>query len=500
MRYIFIHLLILVCSISIMHSVSAQTDNYWSWSFNTPSTLLAGSVTGGGAGPSAVYYNPALIDQENIPNFSLSANLISLQFFKATNIAGEGNDAKQFVFKIQPRFISYTLDNKNEKIGIEVAILTPISEEIRYSGQYLDTLDVINRMLGDEVYSGYLNYSRRYDDLWFGGGLSYRFSDQFFIGMSGFASVKTLKYQYIEEAKAYPKGDSVVINGNYEPSYIATVGFQEEFKYWFVSLIYKLGIQYRTANNRLSVGLNLTLPDIPVIGRGDVRKEISRSNIFNDDEGEFVSNENVIGTEEDIKVRVKNPFSAALGLQFISANMNSTISFNMEYFNKIDPYAIVNSTNQVSWLQNTPSTELPLNDFLSYTFEARSVTNAAVGFKQVISSSFYVLAGFRTDFTAISAENEDINSKITSVDQIQINKYHITFGPVWKFKRYKIITGLQYTLGRNNDTFQRVNYSNPIEYNPSTDQSLVGIGRTSAEAALNEIALFFGFSIDLNHE
>jgi hypothetical protein len=82
-----------------MHSASAQTDNYWSWSFNTPSTLLAGSVTGGGAGPSAVYYNPALIDQENIPNFSLSANLISLQFFKARNIAGEGNDAKQFVFR-----------------------------------------------------------------------------------------------------------------------------------------------------------------------------------------------------------------------------------------------------------------------------------------------------------------------------------------------------------------------------------------------------------------
>ena len=154
MRYIFIHLLIIVGSISITHSVSAQTDNYWSWSFNTPSIILAGSVTGGGAGPSAVYYNPALIDQENIPNFSLSANLISLQFFKATNIAGEGNDAKQFVFKIQPRFISYTLDNKNEKIGIEVAILTPVSEEIRYSGQYMDTLDVINRMLGDEVYSG----------------------------------------------------------------------------------------------------------------------------------------------------------------------------------------------------------------------------------------------------------------------------------------------------------------------------------------------------------
>jgi hypothetical protein len=355
-------------------------------------------------------------------------------------------------------------------------------------------------MLGDEVYSGYLNYSRRYDDLWFGGGLSYRFSDQFYIGMSGFGSVKTLKYQYVEEAKAYSKGDSVFINGNYEPRYIATVGFQEEFKYWYVSLIFKLGLQYRTANNRLSVGLNLTFPDIPVIGRGDVRKEISRSNIFNDDEGEFVSNENVIGTAENINVRVKNPFSVALGLQFITANMKSTISINMEYFNKIDPYAIVKSTYQASWLPNTPSIKLPVNDFQSYTFMAGSITNAAVGFKQVIASSFYLLTGFRTDFSASRSDNEDSISKITSVDQIQIDKYHISFGPVWKFKRYKIITGLQYTLGRNNDTFQRVNYSNPIEYNPATDQSLVGVDRTAAEAALNEIALFFGVTIDLNDE
>lgn len=179
----------IVFSIQIT-TVIAQSDNYWSWNFNTASTLLAGAVTGGSAGPSAVYYNPALIDQENIPNFALSANLIYIQFFRANNIAGEGNDANQFVFKIQPRFISYTLDSKNEKLGVEVAILSPVSDEIRYTGQYNDKLDVIRRTLGDETYTGYLNYTRRYDDTWVGGGLSYGFSEQFYIGMSGFYQLK----------------------------------------------------------------------------------------------------------------------------------------------------------------------------------------------------------------------------------------------------------------------------------------------------------------------
>jgi hypothetical protein len=57
---------------------------------------------------------------------------------------------------------------------------------------------------------------------------------------------------------------------------------------------------------------------------------------------------------------------------------------------------------------------------------------------------------------------------------------------------------LQYTFGRDRNTPQRINYSDPIEYNPATDQSLVGDGRTPAEAALDEIALFFGVTIDIN--
>jgi hypothetical protein len=477
--------------------LQAQSENYWSWNFNTPSTLLGGAVTGGSAGPSAVYYNPALIDQENISNFSLSANLISLQFFKAENIAGEGYDAEQFVFKVQPRFISYTLDNKNEKLGVELTVLTPVSEEIRYSGQYFSSLDVIKRTAGDETYSAYLNYARKYDDIWFGGGLSYRFSPQFYMGISGFASTKTLKYQYAESPKAYQETDSVEVGGNYESSYIAASWFQEEFQYWYTSLIFKLGAQYRAANNRFSAGMNLTFPDIPLLGAGNVRKEIGRSEIYNDPEDNFVTNENVVGFEEDMKVRVKNPFSAALGIQYISENAKTTISVNMEYFHKIDAYAVVESSFQASWLPGYLSREISSNDFLSYGYEAAAVTNFAVGFQQIISPTFYFLAGFRTDFTASIEGNERFIADKFTINQIHLDKYHLTIGPVWKFQRYKIVSGIQYTTGRNKDAYQIVNYADPVEYIPETDQSLVGIDRTIAEAALTEIALFFGISIDL---
>jgi hypothetical protein len=200
-----------VLLLSVTQRCLAQSDNYWSWNFNTPSTLLAGAVVGGSAGPSAVFYNPALIDHDNIPSLSLSASLISLKFFRAENLAGESIDANKTIAKVQPRFISYIIPKKNERLGLEAAVLSPVSEEMRYTIQYFDELDIIQRTEGPETYSGYLKYSRTYDDTWIGFGTSYRLSDNFYIGGSTFLSVKTFEYQYRTLAQAYQESDSVHI-------------------------------------------------------------------------------------------------------------------------------------------------------------------------------------------------------------------------------------------------------------------------------------------------
>ena len=85
MRYVLFLAMVnaFVISFSSLITVQAQSDNYWSWNFNTPSTLLAGSVVGGSAGPSAIFYNPAINDHEKVPSLSLSASLVSFQFFNA---------------------------------------------------------------------------------------------------------------------------------------------------------------------------------------------------------------------------------------------------------------------------------------------------------------------------------------------------------------------------------------------------------------------------------
>ena len=479
--------------------VFGQSDNYWSWNFNTPSTLLAGAVVGGNAGPSAMFYNPALIDHENIPTLSLSANILSLQFYDVKNVAGDGIDADKFIFKVQPRFVSYTLPTKSDRFGVEVAILSPVSDEFRFTTQHMAEIDIIKRTLGNEMYSGYLKYNRKFNDTWAGGGFSYMISDNFFVGVSSFLSVKVMNYYYQQTALAYHKTDSVMTSEGPEAKYIASSYFEEELKYWFLSFIFKAGAQFKTNSQRFSAGFNLTFPDIPIYGEADVRKQVGRSNVYNNAEGRFVSNENTLQVEEKTRVRVKNPFSIAVGAQYSTENRKNSILFTVEYFSKIDTYAVVDSDlPPPEWLPGHIIENISDFDFMSFYFEANSVTNAAIGWKQYISPSLFFLGGFRTDFTASDKEDTRYVSNKYTINQVNIDKYHITAGAVLRIKRFRVISGLQYTRGRNSGLPEMVNYADPIEYNPLTDQALEGVKQNNTEAILNEIALFFGLTVDFD--
>ena len=57
--------------------------------------------------------------------------------------------------------------------------------------------------------------------------------------------------------------------------------------------------------------------------------------------------------------------------------------------------------------------------------------------------------------------------------------------------------GIQYPFGKNKDIEQAVNYSDPVEYIPITGQSLEGMRQNNATAKINEVALFFGVTVDL---
>jgi len=86
--------------------VSSQSTNYWTRSFNEESSLLAGAVVGGGAGPTAIYYNPASISEVEASKLSLNASLFSFDIITLKNALGNNIDIGSTKFNIEPRLIS----------------------------------------------------------------------------------------------------------------------------------------------------------------------------------------------------------------------------------------------------------------------------------------------------------------------------------------------------------------------------------------------------------
>src|SRR5258706_15603931 len=106
-RPIKIGYLLMAMLLSVSHSLLAQSTNYWSRSFNEESSLLSGAVVGGGAGPSAIYYNPASISEVVASKLTLNASLSSVEFIGIKNALGDELNLSSTRIALEPRFLSF---------------------------------------------------------------------------------------------------------------------------------------------------------------------------------------------------------------------------------------------------------------------------------------------------------------------------------------------------------------------------------------------------------
>ncbi len=401
--YSFISTFLLVMLTMVSH---AQSTYYWTQNFNTESSLLAGAVVGGNAGPSAIYYNPALINQDEVNKLALSANLVSFKSMELENLAGAGTHYNNFKLQFQPKFLSYTgAPKNNSKLTYEFAFLVPLHLDINYSYLHHDPLDIIKRLDGNEDYLGEILYKNEYDDYYIGGGLSYNLSDRITIGASLFVSYKQIKYKTNLLLKAMQDTDTVYSNGVPEPFYFAQNSYSEELMYSDISLVSKLGVHYKSQNGNWGIGLNFTLPNLRIYGKGDVKKEFYRSNVYDNSEEQFTNDLAFANLQEDVRTKIKDPFSVAFGLQYKSPNRKNSIFITTEYFLAIDPYAMLKTTNTKvignMQLEN-------VGEVMNYNTSANAVLNVAVGFDQYINDKLTINGGFKTDFNSLTGNKQKV--------------------------------------------------------------------------------------------
>lgn len=481
--------------------VVGQSNNHWTRSFNEESSLLSGAVVGGGAGPSAIYYNPASIAEITESKFSLHASLFSLNSYKIQNALGEGEDLKYLRGVIEPRFLSYMIKpKKHSNWSIEIAFLNNEKYQVEFTQSVDQNIDILTHIPGTERYYAYFQYRNIYRDDWIGVGGSLKLSPKFFVGVSMFVSIKTNEYSYTMDIEAFPL-DSVFINDQYIPFYSASFQQLDYVKYNDYRLVWKIGLLYKT--KRVSLGVNFTTPSVGGIysdGKKVMRKK-EQSNISLPETGEPLPNYVIADYQEkkNVVVDSKTPFSFAAGLTYYMPERSQALYTTVEYFGGIDPFRIIEANENPNLAPSFVAEEVNLNEWLTFISGVKPVFNAAIGYRWLVKKDLELMAGFRTDFNYQDEVEDNPSANYKTMVGSHLDIHHLTGGLSWKIKGQDLITGLQYTIGREMNQKQFYNLTDPVEYSMDELAALQGTKQNTMNSLFNSLSIYFGATFNFGN-
>lgn len=148
--------LFILCGFPLL--LQAQINNYWSYNFNEESSLVAGAVVGGGAGASAIFYNPAIISEINVSKLSLNASLFAYEINNAKEALGENFDMQSTRFYAIPRSVSYMHKPRNHpNWNLEFAYLNVVNTQFGSVNNIEKNVDILTYQPGTELYNAYVD-------------------------------------------------------------------------------------------------------------------------------------------------------------------------------------------------------------------------------------------------------------------------------------------------------------------------------------------------------
>lgn len=498
-QFIMQKLVIILFLIFVCNFLNAQVNNYWSHNFNEESSLIAGAVVGGGAGASAIFYNPAIISEINASKLSLNASLFAYDISKAKNILGEGIDLQSTRLYAIPRSLSYMHKPRNRpNWNLEFALLNVANHESSGTNYTEKNIDILQYLPGMENYVAYTEiYSYSRTD-YIGGGGSYRVGENLFLGVSMFVSIDSKYSRYQLDISANPQELSTNVQDEEIPYFFASYQSQELVKFNDYRLLWKFGLLYKQP--RVSLGLNITTPSAGRIysdGKRVLHKQ-SQSNITNPETGEPMQNFQIIDYAEknDVTVNSKTPLSVAAGCTFYSLDKKRVLYTTVEYFGNIETYRMVKASEKENLGEGSILQNQDFSDWLTFIGGSNPVFNAAVGSRWYLKNDLMLLAGFKTDFSYKKNTKFTLLNPDKTIKSLDVDFYHLTTGLTLRIKGQDITAGLQYSLGVNQNTKQFVNLSHPVEFNFVEMKALQGTRTETVKSVFNSFTLLLAASFN----
>jgi len=475
-----------------------QSHNYWTESFNEESSLLSGAVVGGGAGPSAIYYNPSGISEITESKFSLHASLFSIEFINIKNALGDGINLNSTTISVTPRFVSFMIKpKKHPEWSFEIAFLNNEDTRLDFTKNVDYLKDVLKSLPGEERYNAffqYLNYNR---DDWFGIGGSWNINRSLFLGASLFVTVKTFEYRYTNDIEAFSLDDTLSGGVDPIPFYSATYQSGEYLKFTDFRILWKLGAMYSW--NNISVGASLTTPSINVFSSGKkVSRKLKENNITDPETGEPLPGFILVDYQEGnaVSVNAKSPLSVAAGLNYTFEDDNKTLYTTLEYFKGIPSYNMVYARENQNLGAGIVRENIEFNEWLTFISGASPVINLALGYKSKLKENLMLMTGFRTDFNYRLRRGNETFSDQTEIKGLDMDFYHLSGGLTLRVLGQDLIVGLQYSFGFQGNQKQLINLSDPVEFNHIENAALQGTRKNNMSSMRNSLSFYFGATLN----
>jgi hypothetical protein len=481
--------------------LKAQHSWYWNTQMNEESFMLAGAVVGGGAGVGSIYYNPALISDNNKSNLSLNVSLFSLDAYRIENALGDNINLESSRILVDPRFFSYIQKSKKHPgLSFQFIIMGKENFIVSFTDSQDKQIDILKQLPGNERYFTNFKYRNQFSEYWIGGGASLKMKSGFSVGIAMFGLIKSLHYTYLTEMNANPLSDTVYDGGNAIPFYTASTGSYEYVKFNDYRLIWKIGLAY--SFDRINIGVNITTPSVHAFsGVMGVSKGFEQSHISNPDGSGFFPDYFVADeqTNNDLMVNHRDPLSIALGIEYSTLSGKQHFYATTEHFFGMDPYKVITATVNQNIAIPSVYQEITPKDWLSIVSGARPVTNLALGYKWQFSDRLMLLTGIKTDYSYKIDYNfrelEDYN-RLASFD---LNVFHFSGGVLSEIRGHNFYAGIQYSNGRKPDMNNLINLTDPVEYNESEGGALQGDRSNNAKYVYNGLSLFLGITLNFGN-